>query len=225
MTARPATTVVGMDTEPLDTDAVHGVLHVPDGTPRGAVALTHGAGGNSDSAILQRVCDRFAEHGCLALRYDLPFRRLRPKGPPSVARAADDRAGIAATAAVLRERVDGPLLLGGVSYGGRQASMLVAEQPSLCDTLVLLSYPLHPPGRPERARVEHLPAVTVPTLFVSGTRDPFGTVDEIRAAADLIPAATAFVEVDGAGHDLGRARVDPSATAVAAAVALIGGAA
>lgn len=214
-----------MKTEPLDTDAARGVLHVPTGTPRGAVALAHGAGGNSDATILQRMCGRFAEHGFLALRYDLPFRRQRPKGPPSAARAADDRAGIAATAAVMRDRAAGPLLLGGVSYGGRQTSMLAAERPAVCDALMLLSYPLHPPGRPEKARTDHLPDVTVPTVFVSGTRDPFGTIDEIRHGADLVSAATTVVEVDGAGHDLGRAKADPSGAAVAAAVALLGGAA
>ena len=208
----------------MDTETVHGRLHVPDGPPRGAIALTHGAGGTSDAAILQRVCARFAEHGFLALRYDLPFRRRNPKGPPQPSRAAEDRAGVADAAAELRERTDGPLLLGGVSYGGRQTSMLVAQQPRVADALMLLSYPLHPPGKPEKARTEHLPDITVPTVFVHGIRDPFGTVDELREAATLIPAATAFVEVPAAGHDLSRAKSDPSDAAVAAALELLEGA-
>jgi len=218
---RRTTTVSGVSVELVDTETVRGSLHVPAGPPRGAVALTHGAGGTSDAAILQRVCDRFAEHGFLSLRYDLPFRRRNPKGPPQPSRAAEDRAGVAAAAAALRDRTDGPLLLGGVSYGGRQTSMLVAEQPKIADALMLISYPLHPPGKPEKARTEHLPDVAVPTVFVHGARDPFGTVAELLEASTLIPAATALVEVPAAGHDLSRAKTDPSGEAVAAVLKLL----
>ncbi|MFD6674891.1 alpha/beta family hydrolase [Rhodococcus zopfii] len=212
-----------MSVELVDTETVHGRLHVPDGPPRGAIAVTHGAGGTSDAAILRRMCDRFTEHGFLALRYDLPFRRRNPKGPPQPSRAAEDRTGVAAAAALLNNRTAGPLLLGGVSYGGRQTSMLAAEQPRVADALVLVSYPLHPPGKPERARTEHLPDIAVPTVFVHGVRDPFGTVDELRDAAALIPAATALVEVPAAGHDLSRAKSDPSDAAVAAVLKLLEG--
>ncbi|MEE2033921.1 alpha/beta hydrolase family protein [Rhodococcus chondri] len=214
-----------MSSELLDTGSVRGRLHMPRGAPRGAVALTHGAGGNSDSTILQLMCDRFAQHGFAALRYDLPFRRRNPKGPPQPSRAAEDRAGIADAATRLREHTDGPLLLGGVSYGGRQTSMLAAEEPHLAEGLVLLSYPLHPPGKPDKARTEHLPSISMPSVFVHGDRDPFGTLDELRRALSLIPAPTALVEVAGAAHDLGRAKTDPSATAVPRALDLIGGAA
>jgi predicted alpha/beta-hydrolase family hydrolase len=102
----------------------------------------------------------------------------------------------------------GRVFLGGQSYGGRQASMLVAEESladkkQLADGLVLLSYPLHPPGHPDKPRTQHLPKIVVPVMFVSGTRDPFGTIDEIEAARKLIPAKTALLVVEGAGHDLG----------------------
>lgn len=207
--------------ELLDTDIVHGHLHIPDGKPRGAIALTHGAGSNSDAKILQVMCDRFAERGLLALRYDLPFRRRKPKGPPQPARAAEDRSGVADAAAALRERHTGPIFIGGVSYGGRQTSMLVAEQPEVADALVLLSYPLHPPGKPEKARTEHLPGITVPTVFVHGARDPFGTLDEIRTAAALVTGPTALLEVPAAGHDLSRAKTDPSDAAVTAVLDLL----
>ena len=70
------------------------------------------------------------------------------------------------------------------------------------DVLTLFSYPLHPPGKPERARTEHLPNITVPTVFTHGTADPFGSIDELRPAAALIPAPTTIVEVTGARHDL-----------------------
>ena len=80
--------------------------------------------------------------------------------------------------------------------------MLVAEE-KLTDGLVLLSYPLHPPGHPEKLRIEHLPKLQVPTLFVHGTRDPFGAIEEIESARKLIPAKTFLLPVEGAGHDLG----------------------
>lgn len=208
----------------MDTEAVHGSLHRPDGPPCGALALTHGAGSASDAAILQRICHRFAEHGFLALRYDLPFRRRNPKGPPQPSRAGEDRAGVAAAAATLRALTGGPLLIGGVSYGGRQTSMLVAERPHIADALVLLSYPLHPPGKPEKTRTEHLPNIEVPTVFVHGARDPFGSADELREAAALIPAATTLVDVPAAGHDLSRAKIDPSDATFAAVTELLEGA-
>ena len=82
-------------------------------------------------------------------------------------------------------------------------SMAVADDGVAVDVLTLFSYPLHPPGKPERARTEHLPRIAAPTVFTHGTADPFGTIDELRAAAALIPAPTEIVEVTGARHDLG----------------------
>jgi hypothetical protein len=104
---------------------------------------------------------------------------------------------------VLKKQVSGRIFLGGHSYGGRQASMLCAEQPELVGGLLLCSYPLHPPGKPDRLRIQHLPALQVPVLFVHGTRDPFGTIEELDAARKLIPGKTALLRVEGAGHDLG----------------------
>jgi len=185
------------------------------------VALTHGAGGNCDARILESMCSRFADSGFLALRYDLPFRRRKPKGPPQPSRAVEDREGVAAAAAILRDRTSGPLLLGGVSYGGRQTSVLAADEYGIADALVLLSYPLHPPGKPEKARTEHLPKITMPAVFVHGDRDPFGTLDELRAALALVPAPTTLVEVPAAAHDLSRAKTDPSEATVSAALQLL----
>ena len=81
--------------------------------------------------------------------------------------------------------------------------MLCAGEPELANGLLLLSYPLHPPRQPEQLRVKHLPELRVPALFVHGTRDPFGSVEEMEAAISLIPAKTELLKVDGAGHDLG----------------------
>jgi len=94
------------------------------------------------------------------------------------------------------------MLLGGHSYGGRQASMLAAEETSVANALLLLSYPLHPPTRPDQPRTAHFPSLATPALFVHGSRDPFGTLEEVDRARALIPARTAMIAVDGAGHDL-----------------------
>jgi uncharacterized protein len=182
--------------------------------------LTHGAGGSRESPLLQNLCDEWARRGWLAVRYNLPYRRRRPKGPPSGS-AATDRAGIVEAIAVCRGLATGPLIAGGHSYGGRQTSMVIAENARPVDVLTLFSYPVHPPGKPERARTEHLPDITVPTVFTHGTSDPFGTLDEVRAAAALIPAPTEIVEVTGARHDLGSKALDVAGLAVDAALRLL----
>ncbi len=82
------------------------------------------------------------------------------------------------------------VFLGGHSYGGRQSTMLCAAEPELVDGLLLLSYPLHPPRKPDQLRTQHLPSLRTPSLFVSGTRDPFGSVEEIEQALKLIPVGT-----------------------------------
>lgn len=183
------------------------------------VLLTHGAGGSRESPLLIRICEEWARQGYLAVRYNLPYRRRRPKGPPSNS-AKSDQEGIVEAIAWGRELGHGPVLAGGHSYGGRMTSMVAAENDGP-DVLTLSSYPLHPPGKPERARTEHLPAITVPTVFTHGTADPFGTVDEIRDAARLVSGPTAIVEVTGARHDLGSRTVDVPVLAVAAAVMFI----
>jgi predicted alpha/beta-hydrolase family hydrolase len=200
----------------MDLDAIAGVAHQPAGDPTGIVLLTHGAGGSRESPMLVRLCDEWAGRGWLAVRYDLPYRRRRPKGPPSGSSTAD-QAGIADAVGLARTLTDGPVVAGGHSYGGRMTSMAVALGLSV-DVLTLFSYPLHPPGKPERARTEHLPRIAAPTVFTHGTSDPFGTVDELRAAAALIPAPTEVIEVTGARHDLGSKTVDVPALAVDAAL-------
>ena len=87
-------------------------------------------------------------------------------------------------------------------------SVLRSFGPELVSALLLFSYPLHPPGKPERLRTEHFSRLRVPALFVHGTTDPFGTIDELRAALTLIPAQTRLIPIEGAGHDLRRGRFD-----------------
>ncbi len=135
-------------------DDIGGIAHEPAGAPAGVVVLTHGAGGSRESPMLIRICEQWASQGWLAVRYNLPYRRRRPKGPPSGS-AAGDREGIVEALAAARALADGPLIAGGHSYGGRQTSMVVADNPGLVALLTPFSYPLHPPGKPDRLRTEH----------------------------------------------------------------------
>jgi predicted alpha/beta-hydrolase family hydrolase len=205
---------------PSTLDDIAGIAHQPDGNPAGVVVLTHGAGGSRESPMLIRICEQWAAHGWLAVRYNLPYRRRRPKGPPSGS-AAGDREGIVEAIAVARGLADGPVIVGGHSYGGRQTSMVVAENPGLVALLTPFSYPLHPPGKPDRLRTEHFGAITAPTVFTQGSADPFGTIDELRTAARLIPAPVQIVEITGARHDLGSKTLDVPALAVEAALAAL----
>src|SRR5438270_8101689 len=182
--------------------AVRGFLHEPQQANGDGLVITHGAGANCQSKLLLAVADAFAQAGYLVLRCDLPFRQSRPHGPPFPAMAARDREGLRRAADVLRSRTPGRIFLGGHSYGGRQGSMLAAEQPQLVAGLILLSYPLHPPRKPAQLRTAHFPQLTTPSLFVHGGRDPFGSHDEMKGALALIPARTMLLEIDGAGHEL-----------------------
>jgi predicted alpha/beta-hydrolase family hydrolase len=204
----------------VNLDAIAGIGHEPGGKPTGVVVLTHGAGGSRESALLKKICDEWARRGWLAVRYNLPYRRRRPKGPPSGS-AATDQTGVVEAIELVRTMADGPVVAGGHSYGGRMTSMVVAERTAKVDALTLFSYPLHPPGKPERLRTEHLPGIAAPTVFTHGTSDPFGSIDELRAAAALIPAPTELVEVTGARHDLGSKTLDVPVLAVDAALRLL----
>lgn len=182
---------------------VIGFLHTPE-TPNGdGLVLTHGAGGNAQAPLLRALAEIFAEAGYTVLRSNLPFRQVRSFGPPGPADAARDRAGLKNAVRAMKELIKGKLFLGGHSYGGRQCSMLCADEPDLVSGLLLLSYPLHPPRRPEQQRTQHLPDLRTPTVFVHGTRDPFGSIEELQRAMKMIPGETKLLAIEGAGHDLG----------------------
>ena len=184
---------------------IRGFLDRPQSPSGNGLILTHGAGGNAQMPLLVALAEAFAGAGFTVLRCDLPFRQLRRFGPPRPGDAARDRQGLENAVAVMKNLVSGRAFLGGQSYGGRQASMLLAEANTekLTDGLLLLSYPLHAPSRPDRLRTQHLPNLRVPTLFVHGTRDPFGSIGQIESACQLIPAKTELMVIDDAGHDLG----------------------
>lgn len=208
----PASSIREFSDTTLD-PPVRGFLHAP-ATPNGsAMVLTHGAGGNAQAPVLRWLAEAFADAGFTILRCHLPFRQLRPFGPPAPGDAARDRAGIKNAAAAIQELEGGPpfavsraverIFLAGHSYGGRQSSMLCAEDSELAAGLLLLSYPLHPPRRPEQPRTQHLPELRTPAFFVHGTRDPFGSIAELERALKMIPARTELMPIEGAGHDLG----------------------
>jgi len=209
---------------------VRGYLHAPASANGKGLVLTHGAGSNAQAPLLVAVAEAFSAAGFAVLRCDLPYRQVRSFGPPGPADAARDRAGLRNALAALSKELgakelgapgladfarpgdSGPtdpgkfsakLYLGGHSYGGRQASMLCAEQPDLVAGLLLMSYPLHPPRKPEQQRTQHLPDLRTPTLFVHGTRDPFASTAELEQALKMIPAKTKLLSIEGAGHDLG----------------------
>jgi predicted alpha/beta-hydrolase family hydrolase len=188
-----------------DSGGVRGVLHQPENPDGDAIALTHGAGANCNAPLLARLARSFAAAGFVVLRYDLPFRQQRPKGPPFPAAAARDREGVAKAVDALRQIVKGRIFAGGHSYGGRQTAMAASERPGMADALLLLSYPLHPPAKPEQLRTSFFPGLQIPALFVHGSDDPFGSIAELSAALKLIPARTELLEIERAGHDLKRA--------------------
>ena len=198
-------------TESIAKDGIQGFLHDPAGHVQAGLVITHGAGANCRAPLIVSVAEVFAASGFAVLRCDLPFRQRKPAGPPTRSRATEDRAGLREAAAYLRTIVDGPIVIGGHSYGGRQATMLAAEEFGVADALLLLSYPLHVPDRPEQLRTEHFPRLRTPALFVHGTKDPFGTPDEMRKALALIPGRHEVQFIEGSGHDLRRPALDTEA--------------
>jgi len=204
MTASPSANPAA---EPFQDDsvtpAVRGFLHRPSNAIGDGLVLTHGAGSNARAPLLIALAEIFAAEGFVVLRCDLPYRQARSFGSPGPGDAKKDQAGLKNAVAALRKIAPGRAFLGGHSYGGRQSTMLCAEEPELVQGLLLTSYPLHPPRKPEQKRVQHLPKLQTPSLFVSGTRDPFASIVEMEDALRLIPARTKLLPVEGTGHDLG----------------------
>jgi len=170
--------------------------------PAGLV-LTPGAGAGSDQPSLVAIEGALAPAGVRVDRIDFPYRLAGKKAPdrPPVLLATVIEAADALAADL---GVDGTrIAVGGRSMGGRMCSMAVADGLAAA-ALVLVSYPLHPPGKPERLRTEHFPSITVPCLFVSGTRDSFGTPAELESATAAIPGPVTHVWLEGGDHGLRR---------------------
>jgi uncharacterized protein len=174
---------------------VSGAWHHP---ARGTtyLILGHGAGGNMHTPGLVQICDALAAGGVGAVRFNFPYAEVGRKVPdrqPALERCyravAEEVAGRA-----------GRLLLGGRSMGGRIASHLVASGVHAAG-LVFLSYPLHPPGRPERLRDAHLYGITVPMLFIQGSHDAFAEPELLTRTLDRLPTATLH-RIEGGDHGL-----------------------
>lgn len=168
-------------------------------TSPGALLLFPGAGGPASHSSLVAIEEALAPMP--VTRADFPYRREGRRAPdraPKLLACVVEEAGLLAD----RTGLDpARIALGGRSMGGRMCSIAVADRLPAA-ALVLIAYPLHPPGKPENLRIEHLPRITVPCLFISGTRDPFGTPEDLASHTAAIPAAVTHVWVDGARHDL-----------------------
>ena len=169
--------------------------------------LAPGAGADRSQSTLVAIDRAATEAGFPVVRMDFPYRKAGRKAPdrgPVLVRAVVEEA-IGLSARVER------LVLGGRSMGGRMCSMAVAEGVAAAG-LVLISYPLHPPGRPDRLRSEHFPHLEVPCLFVSGTRDAFAAPEELQTATDAIPGPVTHRWIEGRDHALRHS--DTSVTAM-----------
>lgn len=176
--------------------------------------LAPGASATREQPSLVAVDDAVAALGVAVERMDFPYTqagRRAPDRPPVLIQAVRDGAARLAASGV------DDLYLGGRSMGGRICSMAVAEGLPAAG-LVLVSYPLHPPGKPENLRTAHFPELHVPCLFVSGTRDAFGRPDELEAATKAIPGEVTHVWIEGGDHGLRR----KDAAVVEAVIAWLG---
>lgn len=168
----------------------------PEASARAIVVLAHGAGGDLNDKLLAGVGSSLAERGLAVARFNFPYREAGRKAPGSQAQSEDCYRIVAEAA---REK-GVALYCGGKSYGGRIASHIAADGFDM-NGLLFLSYPLHPPGKPDRIRDAHLRSVGVPMLFVQGTRDPFAPPDLLEQTIGSLPAAT-HVAVEGGDHSL-----------------------
>lgn len=168
--------------------------------PRGTLVLAHGAGAGQQHPFMRAAAATFATAGFETITFDFPYMEngRRVPDPAPVLEASFAEVAAECCARWINGR---GYFVGGKSMGGRIASQAAAR--GLFDRapagLVFLGYPLHPPGKPEKRRDAHLPSIAAPMLFVHGTRDPFGTSDEMRQLAGRLPRATLTL-IEGGGH-------------------------
>jgi predicted alpha/beta-hydrolase family hydrolase len=172
-----------------------GILDAPHGAPA-VVVLGHGAGSGMGSPFMAGIADGLVEQGLAVARFDFPYMHAGKKAP-------DPGPGLVEAWRVAREavaeRTSLPLVAGGKSLGGRIASMAVAEgMPARA--LVFLGYPLHPPGRPDKLRREHLAQIPVPMLFLQGSRDAFAQPALLAETIASLGDRATLVEVEGGDH-------------------------
>lgn len=189
-----------------DGGTVTGAWDEPAGSTRAVLVLGHGAGGDLNDALLNDVGVALSSRGIAVLRFNFPYREAGRKAPGAQTQSEQCYRDVATSA-----RRDGvPLFIGGKSYGGRMSTHIASDGFS-CDGLVLLSYPLHPPGKQDRIRDEHLPAIKQPMLYISGSRDPFATPSLMEKTIASLGKRAQLLWLDGGDHSLrvkGRKRND-----------------
>ena len=185
---------------------VRGFLHRARGADADCLVLTHGAGANCQAPLLKALAEAFCAAGVTVLRCDLPFRQARPHGPPMREAANEIRKGCARRCRLCGGKRRAGFFWAGIRMAAGRLRCWPRAAPGLVERLLLLSYPLHPPKRPEQMRTAHFPSLQTPALFVSGERDGFGSKAEMESALELIPAKTELLMVPGAGHELMTAR-------------------
>lgn len=178
----------------------------PDGTPRAGFLLVHGAGGDRNTAGLKSLAAGLARQGYLVIRPDLPYRATGRSTPPLAEKSVPGFVNIVQSARA-QFGTDAPWVVGGRSYGGRVASMAVAEGLDAAG-LLLYSYPLHRPGNAAEPRVAHWPKILIPSLFLEGDHDPFCDLGVFnRYLLDMGIKARVHV-VKGGDHSLRVAKVN-----------------
>ena len=178
-------------------------------TDPSALVVGHGAGAGMDHPFLTGFCRAMADEGVATLRFNFPYLEAGRRSPDTPANA---EGAFAAVLVAASERTHGPVFAGGKSYGGRIASMVAAQGgrnriPPVAG-LVFLGYPFHPPGRPEKVRDAHLYELSIPMLFLQGTKDPFADAEVLASVLARLGGRARLVPFDGAGHSFERSRKD-----------------
>ena len=167
---------------------------------KAGLILAHGAGGGQKSRFMVDAGRALAERGITTATFDFPYMAEGRKVPDKAPVLEASWRHAIETARGHRAFTGLPLFIGGKSMGGRMASHIASQGVENIGGLIFLGYPLHPPGRPEQRRDAHLPAIEEPMLFVQGTRDLFGTADEIRALLPRLNSAAQLHEVTDGDH-------------------------
>jgi uncharacterized protein len=187
-----------------DTDAVTAMLYPAARKDRAAVTiiLGHGAGADQLSGFMRMVAMGLAERGFDVMTFNFLYKEKGKSVPDPKAKLEACYQAVIEAALANKKLQGNKLVIGGKSMGGRIASQVAAAKPEGIDGLVFLGYPLHPPGRPEKMRDEHLPNIKAPMLFVQGSRDAFGTEDEIRAVIKKHRLKAVLHVIESGDHSL-----------------------
>src|SRR5712692_7321210 len=185
-----------------DTDSVTAMLYPASKTDRAGVTvlLGHGAGSNQLSAFMRMVASGLAARGFDAMTFNFLYKEQGRSVPDPKARLELCYRAVIDTALKNKKLKDNKLVIGGKSMGGRIASQVAAAERDRVAGLVFLGYPLHPPGRPDKLRAEHLKDIRAPMLFAQGARDAFGAAEEIRAVIKKLRLPATLYVIEGGDH-------------------------